>query len=188
MSFYQILFSVLFLAACREAFQTFPDINKAPFKLAATVSLLIFNDILYTSHEIELDNIFYSIPMKIVDLFNFLILATAIILLNPNDNILFVKRKEILSEKQRETWFWCLICAYWILALVWDLLGNIYSNESGLIKAIPYLLLLPFLSALFLTRTKLQATLKWNQTIILIILIIYILLFKPFIYPYFFKQ
>jgi len=153
--------------------------------LAATMTLLIFNDILYTSHEIELSNIFYSVPMKIVDLFNFLILATAIIVLDPVDNILYVKRRTVLPKIKKETKFWILICIFWILSLVWDHLGNIYSNIKGPLKAIPYLLFLPFFSAFLLTFPNKKKALIWNQILNLIILIIYIFVYKPFIYPHF---
>jgi hypothetical protein len=85
MTFYNIIFGILFLNACQAVLASIGASAAGPWYLAADpwflafVALLIFNDAVNTSEVIEERKVEYKIQMKLFDLVSFLLLSMAII-------------------------------------------------------------------------------------------------------------
>lgn len=82
MTFYNIIFGILFLGAC-QAF-LFSLNSETDTRLIALVALMIFNDAVNTAEAVEQRDFGYTIEMKLIDLASFLVLATSLILLSEN--------------------------------------------------------------------------------------------------------
>jgi hypothetical protein len=181
MTFYNIIFGILFLGACREFFQAGLNRKWKDFCIASTLALLVFNDTLFTSHEIESLNLKYTIGMKLVDLFAFLILTMAIALFNTTSNILGIKINGKIFTHWREPIIWGLICFYWLLALIWNKLGNIYSYQVGYREEIAITLLFFFYLMLIVSINPLKRATKFIRWFIPLVVFGYIL-YKAFTY------
>ena len=156
MTFYNIIFGILFLCAIREVLQAWFDGDRRRFWMSAVLTVLISNDILYTSHCIEERKLAYTISMKLADLVDFILLALAVLLLSPNGNLLGVqtnRRNDNSPLANREPHFWLLICAYWSLCMLWNFLGGAYTGDGFVWRRdIPYLFFLPLLAMLVCSR------------------------------------
>jgi hypothetical protein len=180
MTFYSIIFGILFVSVCREILQAFFERKWLTLSLASTVALLIFNDVIYTSHGIDQMGRFYTIQMKLVDLLLFILLAMSIVLLDPQNNLLGAKVDLDYLHGRQEALLWGLLSLYWILGLVWDWLGDRYK---GLQWPMPILMSLPFLGMLFLTFKKLPGQfIRGARWVVLIVLFLYIFVFKLVFY------
>jgi len=100
---------------------------------------LIFNDALYTSHELESMQIPYLIQMKLIDLVNFLLLAMAIVMIDPLENQLGVKSTSEL--KYREFFFWSLLTTYWALTIAWNRFEGLAPARTTSYRIVQYALL-----------------------------------------------
>jgi hypothetical protein len=65
----------------------------------------------------------YNWKLMLLDLLNFVLLALALIALNPTDNLFNLKLQR-LGTVLSEAWFWGLLGSYWILLIVWSLVAN----------------------------------------------------------------
>ena len=127
MTFYSIIFGILFVAACRQLL-LFPPAEPS-FWMAATIATLIFNDVLYTSHTLETRGVKkYVLAMKFIDLGNFLLLGVALVVLNPGQNLIDADVSGWLTERP-VSFFWGLLFAYWMLSIVWNILGGLYRKS-----------------------------------------------------------
>ena len=192
MTFYSIIFGVLFICACKELFQTLLQKEWEGFCQASSLALLIFNDALYTSHEIEQLKIEYTIQMKFIDLVDFLLLALAIVVLDPINNQLGVKAK-MLYKKNEEFFFWCLLAGYWILTLLWNYLaGPDWIGSTGaqpppfLIRSyreVQYPLLLPLIAMCILAaKWPSSRVTQYVRRLVPTLLVLYIGIFKLYVY------
>lgn len=95
--------------------------------MAATLSVLVFNDMLSTSHTIECEQeIKYGMELMLIDLTNFLLLALALIIISPQTNLFDVPLARIAT---RVNWsFWLLLTAYWLLLIWWT---HIWQKRAG---------------------------------------------------------
>lgn len=82
MTFYNIIFGILFLGAC-QAFLLSLNCG-TDTRLITLVALMIFNDAVNTAEVVEQRQFAYTIEMKLIDLASFLVLATTLILLSEN--------------------------------------------------------------------------------------------------------
>jgi hypothetical protein len=139
MTFYNIIFGILFLGAIREVVVAFllPEGERARVIWeAATLALIIFSDTVYTSHLVEEQKLPYRIWMKLIDLVNFLVLGFAFLLLEPSDkNILQLPVQDILKvlfgpPGQPPRWvFWATIFVYWLLLTAWVRIGTLHPTH-----------------------------------------------------------
>lgn len=82
MTFYNIIFGLLFLGACQAVLVSLG--SGTDTLLLILVALLIFNDAINTSEVVEERKFAYTLPMKLFDLASFLLLATTLIILSEN--------------------------------------------------------------------------------------------------------
>ena len=82
MTFYNIIFGILFLAACQAVLLSLN--RETDTALIALVALMIFNDAVNTAEAVEERKFDYTVGMKLIDLASFLVLATTLILLSEN--------------------------------------------------------------------------------------------------------
>jgi hypothetical protein len=90
MTFYNIIFGILFLGACQTVLIGW--LTGGDTLLILFVTILIFNDVVNTSEVIERREFDYTIYMKLLDLVSFFALATALILLSGEKNFLDVEK------------------------------------------------------------------------------------------------
>lgn len=186
MTFYNIIFGILFLAALREVLQAFFDRDRDRFWMSAVLTLLICNDILYTSHCIEEKKLAYTISMKLADLLNFVLLSSGILMLSPNGNLLGVQALAAgsggasRSLREREGWFWLLICSYWLLCMFWNALGGAYASDHDIWRrSVPFLFFVPLAAMLGLAWRGPQGRLaRWFRPIVALLTVSYLLGFK----------
>jgi hypothetical protein len=80
MTFYNIIFGILFLGACQAAVASIG--TNLDGWLLVLVAVLIFTDVVNTSEAVENRGVEYTIWMKLYDLVSFLLLGMSIILLS----------------------------------------------------------------------------------------------------------
>src|ERR1044071_10132656 len=86
MTFYNIIFGILFLGGVREIFVALTSEHGGgllAFWEASILTLLIFSDVVYTSHVLEELKYPYTVWMKLIDLTSFILLTAALLLFNP---------------------------------------------------------------------------------------------------------
>ncbi len=137
MTFYNIIYAIVFLGATMEFFKYLFDGQNSAEKLAfsSIVTLLIFIDTIYSADSLEKGhkNV-YTRSMKFIDLFCFLIFCFLIILINPDSNILGTKFVYSfpwgITSNQL---FFLLLALYFIFALLWNyaVSGNRYFRMKN---------------------------------------------------------
>ena len=132
MTFYSILFGVLFIGTMKEFAQSVLTGDALKIILSVNLALIIFNDVLYTAHFISDRDGIYTVKMKILDLLNFFILGTAIVCISPNRNI-FLAEADVagLPSSVAPIYIWLLIAAYWGSALMWNFLAERAMKKAG---------------------------------------------------------
>ncbi len=120
MTFYNVISAILFLGAFRELLRAIDAFQWSRLCIAGTLAAVVFNDMLSTSHLVEHEkSVAYDWKLMLIDLANFALLATALVAIDPNDNLFNVKLPH-LATTLSETWFWALLGGYWLLLIVWS--------------------------------------------------------------------
>jgi hypothetical protein len=137
MTFYNIIFGLLFIGAFREVIYAFgrPGWETPDWRLfcrASILSILVFSDTIYTAVVIEDKKRMYSVPMKLLDLCSFIVLSLAVVLLNPALNDMFeVDVSKVLDSLVASTgWtaeamFWAILAIYMVILIRWNTLMGI---------------------------------------------------------------
>ena len=126
MTFYNIIFGILFLGACQEVLvsvSTFADVStRAETGFLILVALAIFNDAVNTAEAIEARGVDYSIGMKLIDLLIFLTLSFALILLIGNEKSFFDVNvyDSIPGLLKHPSVPPALLLVYWLLVAAWN--------------------------------------------------------------------
>jgi hypothetical protein len=189
MTFYNIIYGILFLGAFQILVNSFNTFDLKVAALSFILSIIIINDIFYTSHLIETRRKRYRPSMKLLDLVGFLVLSVSFFLLNPSSNIFTsavsqsgFHRAILLSDfincYNQEPFFWCLIFIYSILAIIWNNRAGI--EKQSLLSQLWELP--PFKCSIIMFTSSLLSTNYELVTIIRIIVIVYML------YYFFFKK
>lgn len=156
MTFYNIIFGILFLGAVREVFRVI-SVDKGwgfwvspSFWMAATLTLIIFNDVVCTTHILEPSSNqkerVYTFSMKLLDLFSFILLCGALVVLSPSDNSFSINASAHVSKDLQELLFWLLLTTYWIVVLVWNAIGKVYPTSLHIWqRLIPFVMLVLFM-------------------------------------------
>jgi RimJ/RimL family protein N-acetyltransferase len=135
-TFYNIIFGILFLGAFREVIRSLaegPDWTL--FWQTATLSVLIFSDTIYTAVVIEGKRKRYTMRMKLLDLASFILLSLAVVVIHPTDKNMFEVNAtsqlgRLLGELgcTAEALFWSLLCAYSLVLIIWNAWGKTYDG------------------------------------------------------------
>lgn len=190
MTFYNIIFGLLFIGAFREvifALSAGPDWRL--FCLTATLSVLVFSDTIYTSTVIEDKKNRYSIYMQLLDLLSFIVLSFAVVILNPAKNDMFeVDVTTVLGTVvsrtglSHESLFWGLLSIYMFILVVWNkLLGvdRVKRCDRWVKWVQPALALWFALMAWWAWRVaEPNATLHLARWFVLIAVLVYLIFFK----------
>ena len=184
MAFYGILFAILFLGAFRELIRAFGESNWPDFWMAATLTVVIFNDVLYTSHFIELKPADYTIVMKINDLIGFLLLSVALLALAPSkENIFGADAGDWFKALPPVRVFWGILSCYWLTVIAWNLSAGYYAGKHRISLGIHSAFLLAFLAMLL---ASFQPRMLWINThgsmIIFALLTFWACVFKPILF------
>ena len=125
MTFYNIIFGILFLEAIHELFVSIVERNRLKFFMALSLAICVVNDTLYTSHYIEKDAKVYNVKMKLLDLLNFFVLGISLFILSPRHNVFYSSDiPGVTICKPPACCFWGLLVIYWILAYCWNRLAE----------------------------------------------------------------
>ncbi len=128
MSFYNLLSAILFFSAYRQALAAMSAGNAASIICSGLVALLVINDVIYTSWLIEIRKKPYATDMLMCDLFNFVMLSSALLCLNPGkDNLFQLDCAQWLPEHP-EYVFWTLLALYWIGVMLWTWKTGVYDE------------------------------------------------------------
>ena len=183
MTFYGILFSVLFLASFRElgVSLTSPD-SAARIPLFLVICIFVFNDMLFTSHVVEPSPARdYMLGMKFVDLGNFILLSAALVATASDGNLLSIPRPACLVPRNAEALFWAALTLYWALCLTWSwLAGRLPLRGGGVPTWIAIgLLLVPLAGFLLVLLAKGGAAIEAYRWIAVALVTAYVCAFKP---------
>ncbi len=181
MTFYNIIFGILFLAATGELLLAIVHLDFSRLGMAGTLALIIFNDTIYTSHVIEENRTPYSITMKLMDLLNFLFLSFAVLAISPTRNTFNIKIPEGFFNNNHVTIFWGLLVLYWIIAIIWNIHSNAYpEGQASWKKAVRYFFWVPFFAMFLITLMVSEGQLAtWGAITVFSIIIAYVLAYKP---------
>lgn len=181
MTFYSIVFGFLFVGASRSVIAGLFPWDAIFFLRSAILTVLIINDVIFTSHLIEQEGVQYSIGMKLIDLVSFLVLSMALVIIDPStSNIYGVKVPTLLDAKWRSAAFWTALLVYWLLGQIWNATGRTYQPAGSRATAIvPALLAVPLLGMTIAVLTPASVHEEVGATVTLIAFLIYLLAFKP---------
>lgn len=119
MTFYNVLSALLFLGALRVLLLAFEALNWPNVFASGCLTILVFNDMLSTSHTVESEaKIQYTLPLMVIDLWNFLLLALAMIVISPSANLFDVPLPRLAQFLSAHS-FWVLLALYWVFLMGW---------------------------------------------------------------------
>ena len=118
MTFYNVLSALLFLGSLRVLLSALEGSHWADAMASGCLTILIFNDMLSTSHSIETEDREYSMRMMLLDLVNFLLLAFATIVISPSKNLFDISLPRLAGLLGPGS-FWLLLVFYWLLLIWW---------------------------------------------------------------------
>src|ERR1043165_3689813 len=88
MTFYNVLSALLFIGSLRVLLQAIETQEFSGMATAGCLVVLVFNDMLSTSYTIESGRqISYTLPLMLIDLWNFGLLSLAMIVISPTRNL-----------------------------------------------------------------------------------------------------
>jgi len=197
MTFYNIIFGLLFIGAFREVIFALggqPGWGTPDWRLfcrAAILSILVFSDTIYTAVVIEDKKRTYSVEMKLLDLFSFILLSFAVVLLNPVSNDMFevnvtgtLQQVVHWTRWSVEAMFWAILAAYMLNIIGWNRLMGIdrIMARHRWVKRVQPALAIAFTAmtvlALLAPTSPLLVAGRW---ILLGVAAVYLLVFKPFV-------
>lgn len=128
MTFYSIIYGLLFLGSTSALFTLFIEGKYEEFILAIILCLLIYCDTIYTSDFLERggNHQYYRRGMKFIDLFCFLIVSALIIIICPESTFMLsidISKSSALFITILESklvWFFILLFIYCSLAIRWN--------------------------------------------------------------------
>lgn len=130
MTFYHVLSALLFVGAFRELLTGIENDTLSLLLIALTLSLMVFNDAIYSSWAVEIKGVSYGTPLMIIDLLNFSLLATVLISINPTHKSVFDIEVPKIGSWITTSTAWFILCGYWVLIMVWTYIAGIYSKSD----------------------------------------------------------
>src|SRR5437588_12964092 len=114
MTFYNVLSALLFVGTVRVLLLGFEALNWPIIFASGCLAVVVFNDMLSTSHQVESrKEVVYEMPLMLIDLVNFLILALAMIVISPKANLFGVDLTRTATFLGHNS-FWLLLTIYWL--------------------------------------------------------------------------
>lgn len=181
MTFYNVISALLFFGAVRQLLLAIQLGEVGQMLMAATFGLLVFNDALYTSHVVEGSKTAeYKLPLMLVDLTNFALLAMAMIAINPGNNPFDVAFTR-LPPNASEPLFWLLIAVYWGLVMAWTVIAGLYpaGYPRRLIAAAGGVIILFAVSAVVAAASPNSLFHAWIRAASIIYVIGYVAIIRP---------
>lgn len=130
MTFYNVLSALLFLGGLRTLLLALEALNWPIIFASGCLTILVFNDMLSTSYQVEsAQGVKYTLPLMLIDLLNFLLLAVALIVINPAKNLFDVQLTGIATFLGPPS-FWLLVLIYWLMLMVWTAISKISANQK----------------------------------------------------------
>lgn len=131
MTFYSILFAVLFFECVRILARVVLEDTNVPLALPITIVVLIINNVLFTTAVVEekrLGEPNYDPASKLLDLLAFALVSIALLLLSPTSNLFQVDASRLGSWAEGSRWLgndsivaaWIAILLYQTTNLVWN--------------------------------------------------------------------
>lgn len=196
MTFYNIIFGLLFIGAFREVIFALANLDWPLFFLATTLSVLVFSDTIYTTDIIDVDgkNNLYSVDLKLLDLLSFILLSFAVVVLNPVSNDMFevdvtpvldtiAGKSGLNKETLLETLFWGLLTLYMLILVRWNkLLGldRVKLRHRWVNKVQPGFVLV-FAVMAGLAWFSVEPELHCARWIVCLFVVVYLLGFKRYV-------
>lgn len=118
MTFYNVLSALLFLGSLRILLLALEGSHWSDAMTSGCLTVLVFNDMLSTSHSIETEKREYSMHLMLLDLVNFLLLAFATIVISPSKNLFDISLPRLAALLGPGS-FWLLLLFYWLLLIWW---------------------------------------------------------------------
>lgn len=157
MTFYNVLSALLFIGGLRVLLISFENANWQNIFASGCLAVIIFNDMLSTSHQVESKKeIEYSGWLMLIDLANFLLLAFALVIISPTQNFFDVPLPNVALNFGSST-FWLFLLLYWLLLMTWT---SVSRQKTGGQKR-PLVLGQLTVAVVFLTRWLLSL---WQTT------------------------
>lgn len=129
MTFYNVISALLFIGAFRQLLVAFDSASVPQIFMAGTLAILVFNDAVFISNAIECEKtVSYKLNLMLIDLANFVLLAIAMITINPTDNAFGVSVTR-LTYFSTETLFWLFLGIYWLLVMLWTYRSGLYQPK-----------------------------------------------------------
>jgi len=180
MTFYNVLSALLFIGGLRVLLISFENANWQNIFASGCLAVIIFNDMLSTSHQIESKKeIEYSGWLMLIDLANFLLLALALVIVSPAQNLFDEPLPNVALYFGSPT-FWLFLLLYWLLLMIWTAVSR---HKTGGQKEALVLGQLT-VAVVFLIRwlLSLWQTTNWVTTfnaIAFVYLVIYLIAIRP---------
>lgn len=186
MTYYNILFGLLFIGAFREVIHS---LGTANIWSALLILAIVVNDMINVTDQFEQKGhgAMYNVWMKLIDLVCFMSLALALICLDPNES--FMKMDVVMKIPGHDRpWLpWALLTLYWALAVIWNVLSKEYrirgnpDPKDRSVQIWSILFLVPFLlnTVLVYANGPGPLTFKYFTLVTLAALIAYMTYFKP---------
>lgn len=115
---------MLFIGALRTVLIALENSNWPQIFASGCLVILVFNDMLSTSYQVETKHeVNYTMPLMLLDLLNFLLLALALIVISPNVNLFDVQLPKVAAFIG-DTTFWVLLFLYWSMLMAWTFISK----------------------------------------------------------------
>lgn len=127
MTFYGIIYAVVFMAAVRQVYYGVAIADPMQSWAGVVIALLAFFDTAYTSQIIDDQQVLYTVGMKFIDMINCLLLLCALVIQCPRDNLFVSSGRGAIeppAESEAAGWYWILLLAYWLLMYSWHVLAD----------------------------------------------------------------
>ncbi|MBK9147136.1 MAG: hypothetical protein IPM12_04845 [Flavobacteriales bacterium] len=130
MTYYNILFGLLFIGAFREVLHSLGTSN---FWAALLILSIVVNDMINVTDQFEQrgHGPMYSVWMKLIDLICFMAVALALICLDPEESFMKMDVVRKIPWHDRPWLPWALLTLYWSLAVAWNALSKEYSFKRN---------------------------------------------------------
>lgn len=186
MTFYNIIFGILFMGACKELLDLLNK-NCQTIWIAATIAVIIFNDAVNTSEILESrSSVSYSTLMKLIDLISFVLLSLSLIALDPKENLfdVVVDLENNLHFLKPPWVLWVLLLTYWLFLILWNYLAGCFSSRTfpDWLKVCSVALLLPFFLGFivsFCGYATLEEVPRWPAWFTFGSIVLYFFILKP---------
>ncbi|MCB9165630.1 MAG: hypothetical protein H6592_14545 [Flavobacteriales bacterium] len=132
MTFYNIIFGILFVGACQQFL--FALISRPEHLIvSAVIALMVINDAVHTSNYFEGEQSEpkeYQLVQKWIDLFSFVVLGLAILSISELPDPQLTQLVDQRFTFFHEEWFtWLLLGVYWISATLWNIVDGAFSSS-----------------------------------------------------------